>query len=58
MREIRIERGLSQRAAAEKAGLTPVYLCYLEHDRNEPTIRVMRRLARVYGTKVSFFIDE
>ena len=44
--------GISQRDAAKQIGITPVYLCFLEHDQHEPSLRVLRRIAKVYKTTV------
>ena len=49
LRDARKKTGLTQRDAARQCGLTPAYLCFLEHDRNEPTLRLLRRIAKVYG---------
>jgi transcriptional regulator with XRE-family HTH domain len=45
----RKNKRLSQRAAAAKVGISAVYLCYLEKGQNEPSLRIMKRLAKVYG---------
>ena len=58
LREIRLKCGLTQCEAAKRASLTPVYLCFLERGRNDPSVKVMRRLAKVYGTTIQAIVTE
>jgi transcriptional regulator with XRE-family HTH domain len=58
LREARLACKLTQREAASRANVTPVYLCYIEHGRNEPPIRTLRRIAKVYNVPVSKLLEE
>lgn len=53
IRSKRLKAKMSQRAAAEKMGVTAVYLCYLEHGHHEPTLPLLRRIAKVLDTTVA-----
>ena len=51
LRQLRAARGLSQEALARKAHLSRGYLARIELGRHDPTLRVLRRLAK--GLRVS-----
>jgi transcriptional regulator with XRE-family HTH domain len=46
LRRLRTQRGLSQGDLAERAGLSRGYLIRLEQGRQDPTLSVLRRLAK------------
>lgn len=46
VRKLREEAALTQRELAERAGISASYLSRIESDRRDPTLPVLRRLAR------------
>lgn len=51
--EARQKIGMTQREAASKAGITPVYLCQLEHGDGIPSMELAAKLADVVGITLS-----
>jgi len=49
LKELRLKKKLSQEKLAESAGIERNYVYYLEKGRSEPTLRVLRGLARGLG---------
>lgn len=47
--EIRTGYELSQKAMAEKIGITPQYLCDLEHGRRLGSVEVVERICEAFG---------
>lgn len=52
MRKLRIDRGLSARAVAARAGITPAYLSRLENDKVSPTVSTLTRVLQAIGVSV------
>ena len=50
LRSIRLKSGLTQQEVAERAGLTPPYLSYLESGKKKGTLDAYFRLAEAVGT--------
>ena len=44
---------ITQREAAKRAGITAVYLCWVEKGKYTPGIRRVEKLAEVLGVKVA-----
>ena len=44
--ELRKERGIKQKALAEKCGVSPAYLSQIENDRRDPTLSVLESIGR------------
>ena len=45
--------GASQQAIAERAGISPPYLCQIAGGKRQPTLAVVHRLADVAGRRLS-----
>jgi transcriptional regulator with XRE-family HTH domain len=53
LRRLREERGLSQDALAQRAGMDAAEIRRIEWARRDPGVRVVARLARALDVKVS-----
>ena len=56
LKELRVERLLSQRDLAEKARLSPTTIAKIEKDRVEPNFGTMRKLCRALDVEPSKLI--
>ena len=45
--------GASQQAIAERAGISPPYLCQIAAGKRQPTLAVVHRLADVAGRRLA-----
>ena len=45
IKKLRLERGVSQKQLAEEAQLTPSFVSLIEHNRRDPSIAAIARLA-------------
>jgi len=52
LREMRTERGSTQRAIATEAGISLAHYCAIEAGRSNPTWGAMRRVAAALGTDI------
>lgn len=50
IRIIRQQQGLSQKAAAEKLGVTNIHLCNVEKGNAEPSLSLTRFVTELWGT--------
>lgn len=50
IRDLRDKSKLSQREAARRLGITAVYLCNLEKGTYSPSLELLGKMARMYGT--------
>jgi transcriptional regulator with XRE-family HTH domain len=57
LRVVRQERGLSQRALAEQADVSPNAISLIERDEISPSVATLQRLAAALSVKMSFFFD-
>ena len=55
VRQLRIERGLSQAALAQMLEISPSYLNQIEHDVRPLTVAVLLRITEVFGVDATFF---
>jgi transcriptional regulator with XRE-family HTH domain len=53
LRELRLEREITQERLAFLAGLHPTYISMLENGRKSPTVDALERIARALGVTVS-----
>lgn len=58
IRRFRLEQGLTLRQLAEQTGVTDSYLSLLETNGEEPSLSVLRKLAKVFGRPVTVFFEE
>lgn len=56
IRELRQQRGISQKELAETCGILAETLSLYEHGHTEPSVRSLAALADVLGTSVSYLI--
>ncbi len=56
--EIRKEKGLSQEALAEKAGLDRTYISMLEREKRQPTLETLFKLSEALKISPVSFIDK
>ncbi len=52
----RIERGMSQRQLADKAGLHQSHLSMIESDKHDPSATIVRTLAQVLSVNADFLL--
>jgi transcriptional regulator with XRE-family HTH domain len=57
LKALRTQRGLSQEALAEKAGLSRTYVARLETARQDPTLSTLEKLAKALGVKVTKLLE-
>jgi transcriptional regulator with XRE-family HTH domain/mannose-6-phosphate isomerase-like protein (cupin superfamily) len=57
LRHLRKERGLSQRALADVAALSPNAISLIERDEISPSVATLQRLAVALGVKMSYFFE-
>jgi transcriptional regulator with XRE-family HTH domain len=53
LRELRLERGITQERLAFLAGLHPTYISMLENGRKSPTVDALERIARALEVRIS-----
>jgi len=57
LKQLRMERGLSQHALAVKARISRGYLARLEAAEQDPTLGVLERLAKALGVPVTALLE-
>lgn len=58
LKELRLEKGIKQKEAAEILGISPKTLSHWESDTNEPNLTMLKALAKLYGINVSELFGE
>ncbi|GIH21722.1 MerR family transcriptional regulator [Acrocarpospora phusangensis] len=58
LHELRTERGMSLRALAEQAGVSPTLLSQIERGVTEPSLSTLRRLAGVFGASIASLFED
>ena len=57
LRRLREEKGWSQEAFADEAGIHRTYVSDIERGARNPTIKVVEQLARPFGVKPGRLLD-
>ncbi len=55
--KLREDRGMSQREAAEKIGISHSFICLLEAGKRTPSLGALTKIAKFYKAKVSDLIE-
>jgi transcriptional regulator with XRE-family HTH domain len=58
IRTLRLDRGIQQKALAERAGLTPSLVSQIESGKLTPSLHTLGRLAGALGVPVGAFFDQ
>jgi len=59
LKRLREDRKMTLRDVEQKTRISNAYLSQVERgERNIPTLKILRKLAEVYGVPVSFFTDK
>jgi DNA-binding XRE family transcriptional regulator len=58
LRDLRVERGLTQKQAAELARVTPETLSDLESGKRPPYMPTVTKIARAYGVPIEELVEE
>ena len=56
IRNLRIERGISQETLAERADITPVYISQIERAARHASLPVLMRLATALDTNIEYLL--
>ncbi|MHB8348649.1 MAG: helix-turn-helix domain-containing protein [Acidiferrobacterales bacterium] len=56
MRETRTEKGLSQEALADRAGLHRTYISQIERGLKSPSLKSLEQIANALGLPLSSFL--
>jgi transcriptional regulator with XRE-family HTH domain len=57
LKRLRTERGLSMYALAKRSGISDVYIGKLEAGRSDPTLGMLRRLAKALGVPLTALLE-
>ena len=58
LRELRLERGLSQRALGEALGVCNQTISFWESGSREPNLDDLLKIAKFFGTSTDYLLDE
>jgi transcriptional regulator with XRE-family HTH domain len=58
LQDLRVERGLSQKQAADLASVTPKTLIDLESGMRPPYMPTVTKIARAYGVRVEELVED
>ena len=58
VKRFRASKGLSLRDLANASGLSPSFICDIEHDRKNPSIEALGILARHLGVSAATLLGE
>lgn len=57
IKEIREKKGITQLELAEQAGITQVYLSYIENGHKTPTLKTLQKLAKALEVDIGELIQ-
>ncbi len=57
LKKYRLEKGLTQENLAEKVGIHPTYVGKLESGKNNPSTKMLYKITRALGIKLSDLFD-
>jgi transcriptional regulator with XRE-family HTH domain len=57
LRAMRQAKGWSQAALAQRATITREYVAYIEGGRSDPSVGILRKLAKALGVKPGALLD-
>lgn len=58
IRELRKEKGFSQKELAEKLGIHPVNMTKLEHGQNMPSVDTLIKLAELFNVSIDYLVSD
>jgi transcriptional regulator with XRE-family HTH domain len=58
LRDLREERGLTHKEAAELAGVAPKTVIYLESGKRPPYMPTVTKIAKAYGVSLAELVEE
>lgn len=56
IRQLRGAAGLTQRELAQQLSISPTYVSHIEADRKEPSVQLLRDLAKTLGVPFGFLL--
>ena len=57
LRRLRVKRGMSQQALAEKSGLSREYVARLETGQHNPSLATLQKFAKALGVPVTALLE-
>ena len=57
LKAIRLNKGMTQETLAEKVGIHPTYVGKLESGKNNVSVKMLFKISRALGTKLSDIFD-
>ena len=57
IKQLRTDRGLTQKDFAKETGISRSYLSDLENNRKSPTVETLEKVARKMNTSLKFLIE-
>jgi transcriptional regulator with XRE-family HTH domain len=58
LKQIREQKGLSQRSLADKAKMSYTYLSNVENGKADPSLSTLKRLAKALAVRVSDLVQD
>ncbi|GAB6159373.1 hypothetical protein JCM39194_25740 [Desulfotomaculum varum] len=58
LQKYREDQGLTQAKLAEKSGVSQAYICELEQGKKQPSVFIVKKLAKALGISVSKLLED